>query len=93
MQRTFRHLARFERNMWRELMESSLRQFTNFDVSQTHALVPRHEVNCEEPLLTIDKQIGVNAVHPDGRPAQTIFRRISYDLQTNTSVVSCEFNG
>lgn len=25
------------------------------------------EVVCEEPLLTIDRQIGVNVVHPDGR--------------------------
>ena len=25
------------------------------------------ELVCEQPLLTIDKQIGVNVVHPDGR--------------------------
>lgn len=25
------------------------------------------EVICAEPLLTIDKQMGVNVVHPDGR--------------------------
>lgn len=25
------------------------------------------EVICEEPLLTIDRQIGVNVVHPEGR--------------------------
>ena len=28
---------------------------------------PLVEVTCEEPILTIDKQIGVNVVHPDGR--------------------------
>ncbi|TNY23226.1 pseudouridine synthase [Rhodotorula diobovata] len=28
---------------------------------------PDGEVVCEEPLLTIDRQIGVNVVHPDGR--------------------------
>jgi hypothetical protein len=64
---------------------------------------------CEEPLLTIDKQIGVNVVHPDGRvtllhifrrdyllnpasctqPSKTIFKRLSYDPDTDTSVVSC----
>lgn len=27
----------------------------------------RNEIVCEKPLLTIDKQIGVNVVHPDGR--------------------------
>jgi len=25
------------------------------------------EITCEEPLLTIDRQIGVNVVHPEGR--------------------------
>jgi hypothetical protein len=29
--------------------------------------VPGEDLICEEPLLTIDKQIGVNVVHPDGR--------------------------
>lgn len=28
---------------------------------------PDEEVTCDAPLLTIDKQIGVNVVHPDGR--------------------------
>ena len=28
---------------------------------------PGEDLVCEEPLLTIDKQIGVNVVHPDGR--------------------------
>ncbi|BGP21182.1 drap deaminase [Rhodotorula toruloides] len=28
---------------------------------------PDSEIVCEEPLLTIDRQIGVNVVHPDGR--------------------------
>ena len=26
---------------------------------------------CEEPILTIDKQIGVNVVHPDGKVCRT----------------------
>jgi 23S rRNA-/tRNA-specific pseudouridylate synthase len=25
------------------------------------------EVTCEEPLLTVDRQVGLNCVHPDGR--------------------------
>lgn len=28
---------------------------------------------CEEPILTIDKQIGVNVVHPEGRVRKAIF--------------------
>lgn len=29
--------------------------------------VLRETIVCEEPLLTLDRQIGVNVVHPDGR--------------------------
>ncbi|BGP28324.1 hypothetical protein JCM10296v2_000056 [Rhodotorula toruloides] len=50
---------------------------------------PDGETVCEEPLLTIDRQIGVNVVHPDGRDSKTIFRRMSYDERSNTSVVHC----
>lgn len=78
------------------------------------------EVVCDEPLLTIDRQIGVNVVHPEGRvsfcdtsshlhvqwkltkfpafqtmlsianqPSKTLFKRLSYDPETDTSVVRC----
>jgi hypothetical protein len=30
-------------------------------------VVLRETIVCEEPLLTLDRQIGVNVVHPDGR--------------------------
>ncbi|GAA5879372.1 hypothetical protein JCM1840_006025 [Sporobolomyces johnsonii] len=50
---------------------------------------PDGEIVCEEPLLTIDRQIGVNVVHPDGRDSKTIFNRMSYDERSNTSVVHC----
>ncbi len=49
----------------------------------------REEVTCEEPLLTIDRQIGVNVVHPEGRDSKTIFKRLSYDEKSNTSVIHC----
>ncbi|SCV68100.1 BQ2448_221 [Microbotryum intermedium] len=50
---------------------------------------PAGEVTCEEPLLTIDRQIGINVVHPEGRSAKTIFTRLSYDTKSNTSAVHC----
>ncbi|GAA6033732.1 hypothetical protein JCM8097_004403 [Rhodosporidiobolus ruineniae] len=50
---------------------------------------PDGEICCEEPLLTVDRQIGVNVVHPEGRPSQTFFTRMSYDEKSNTSVVHC----
>jgi len=40
-------------------------------------------------MLTLDRQLGVNVVHPDGRPARTIFRRLSYHARTDTSVILC----
>ncbi len=33
----------------------------------TLKLLRRGEVICEEPLLTIDRQMGLNVVHPDGK--------------------------
>ncbi|KAI8978331.1 pseudouridine synthase [Trametes punicea] len=50
---------------------------------------PEEEVICEEPLLTVDRQMGLNIVHPEGKPAKTIFKRIRYDENTDTSVLHC----
>ncbi|KAK7052854.1 hypothetical protein VNI00_004173 [Paramarasmius palmivorus] len=51
---------------------------------------PEGEVVCEEPLLTVDRQMGLNIVHPEGKPAKTIFQLIRYDANTDTSVVHCK---
>ncbi|KAF9262670.1 pseudouridine synthase [Marasmius fiardii PR-910] len=48
------------------------------------------EVTCEEPLLTVDRQMGLNIVHPEGKPAKTIFTLVRYDANTDTSVVLCK---
>ncbi|GAA5915742.1 pseudouridine synthase family protein [Sporobolomyces salmoneus] len=50
---------------------------------------PKATVVCEEPLLTLDRQVGINVVHPDGRESKTIFERMSYDEKSYTSVVLC----
>lgn len=50
---------------------------------------PVDEVVCEEPLLTVDRQMGLNIVHPEGKPAKTVFNRIRYDSNTHTTVVRC----
>ncbi|MBW0512561.1 hypothetical protein O181_052276 [Austropuccinia psidii MF-1] len=50
---------------------------------------PDPEVVCEEPLLTIDRQIGLNVVHPEGKHAKTIFKKLSYDPLSNSSVIHC----
>ncbi|THH29543.1 hypothetical protein EUX98_g4651 [Antrodiella citrinella] len=59
-------------------------------VARCNGRFPEHEVICEEPMLTIDRQMGLNIVHPDGKPAKTIFNLIRYDPNTDTSVVRCK---
>ncbi|KAJ6534038.1 pseudouridine synthase [Mycena vulgaris] len=51
---------------------------------------PEEEIVCEEPLLTVDRQMGLNIVHPDGKPAKTVFQRIRYDANTDSSVLLCK---
>ncbi|KAH9466357.1 hypothetical protein Pst134EB_001411 [Puccinia striiformis f. sp. tritici] len=50
---------------------------------------PDGEIICEEPLLTIDRQIGLNVVHPEGKHAKTIFKKLSYDSESDSSVLHC----
>ncbi|KAI0076377.1 tRNA-pseudouridine synthase [Panus rudis PR-1116 ss-1] len=50
---------------------------------------PEDEITCEEPLLTVDRQMGLNIVHPEGKPAKTVFKRLHYDENTDTSVIHC----
>ncbi|KAJ7198474.1 pseudouridine synthase, partial [Mycena pura] len=51
---------------------------------------PEEEVVCEQPLLTVDRQMGLNIVHPEGKPATTVFKRIRYDANTDSSILLCE---
>ncbi|KAF8340950.1 tRNA-pseudouridine synthase [Amanita rubescens] len=50
---------------------------------------PETEIVCEESLLTVDRQMGLNIVHPKGKPAKTVFNLLHYDANTNTSVIRC----
>ncbi|KAF8322242.1 pseudouridine synthase, partial [Clavulina sp. PMI_390] len=50
---------------------------------------PEEEIVVEQPLLTVDRQMGLNIVHPDGKFAKTTFKRLFYDTQTHTSVLHC----
>ncbi|KAI9457531.1 pseudouridine synthase [Russula earlei] len=47
------------------------------------------EVVVDQPLLTVDRQMGLNIVHPEGKLAKTVFKRLNYDRSTNTSVLLC----
>jgi hypothetical protein len=40
---------------------------TTPDVRIRLDILSREEVICEKPLLTVDRQMGLNIVHPDGK--------------------------
>ncbi|EJT97028.1 pseudouridine synthase [Dacryopinax primogenitus] len=51
---------------------------------------PDGETTVSEPLLTIDRQMGLVVVHPSGKPSLTHFRLLSYSARTNTSLLLCQ---
>ncbi|GBE78482.1 hypothetical protein SCP_0113710 [Sparassis crispa] len=59
-------------------------------VARCRGRFPVDEITCEQPLLTVDRQIGLTIVHPEGKPAKTVFKLIRYDFNTDTSVVRCK---
>ncbi|KAL1702828.1 pseudouridine synthase [Schizophyllum commune] len=76
--------ADLARSLTKEFIEGSVRKEY---VARVKGNFPDGEVVCEEPLLTVDRQMGLNIVHPEGRPAKTVFNKIRYDPHTNSSVV------
>ncbi|CAB4492383.1 pseudouridine synthase [Rhizophagus irregularis] len=48
---------------------------------------PTGDVRCDKPIMTVSHKLGLNVVHPKGKPCTTIFRRESYNGRT--SVVKC----
>ena len=50
---------------------------------------PEQEVDCTEPILAVDRQSGLNIVHPSGKECRTLFQRLSYDPASDTSVLVC----
>ncbi|WFD32622.1 hypothetical protein MSPP1_003670 [Malassezia sp. CBS 17886] len=50
---------------------------------------PDGTVDCQEPILAVDRQSGLNIVHARGKDCRTLFERLSYDARTDTSVLIC----
>ena len=50
---------------------------------------PPDTIDCREPILAVDRQSGLNIVHPKGKDCRTLFQLLSYDPKTDTSVVMC----
>ncbi|KAL1737802.1 pseudouridine synthase, partial [Schizophyllum fasciatum] len=71
----------------KEFIEGSVRKEY---VARVKGNFPDEEITCEEPLLTVDRQMGLNIVHPEGRPAKTVFTKVRYDSHTDSSVVHCK---
>ncbi|KAM5537950.1 hypothetical protein V8D89_008426 [Ganoderma adspersum] len=70
------------------------KEFVNGEVKKEYVArckgkFPEEEIVSEEPLLTVDRQMGLNIVHPEGKPAKTIFNLLHYDDRTDTSVLRC----
>ncbi|OCF62327.1 DRAP deaminase [Kwoniella mangroviensis CBS 10435] len=58
-------------------------------VARVKGKFPEEEVTVDQPLLTVDRQMGLVIITPEGKDAVTIFKRISYDAERDQSVVRC----
>ncbi|KAK9320672.1 pseudouridine synthase [Lipomyces orientalis] len=72
-----------------QLMGGRLRERTVFKeyVARVLGEFPAEEVTCDMPVITVHPKLGLNRVKMDGKPATTIFNRLSYNGET--SVVRC----
>ncbi|KAF9362804.1 hypothetical protein BGX34_005461 [Mortierella sp. NVP85] len=48
---------------------------------------PSGVTECHEPIHVASFKLTLNTVHPDGKPCSTIFQRLRYDPESDTSIV------
>ncbi|WVQ73163.1 hypothetical protein IAR50_002727 [Cryptococcus sp. DSM 104548] len=58
-------------------------------VARVRGRFPEEEITVDKPLLTVDRQMGLVIITPEGKEAVTIFKRIAYDPVRDQSVVRC----
>ncbi|KAL1412961.1 hypothetical protein Q8F55_000710 [Vanrija albida] len=58
-------------------------------VARVRGKFPDGEITVDQPLLSVDRQMGLVIVAPEGKESQTIFKRMSYDEKRDQSVVHC----
>lgn len=75
------------REITQQFRSGSVRKYY---VARVQGTFPDGRITCTEPILPVDAQAGVNIVHPLGRPCETVFERLSYDAETDTSVVKAQ---
>ncbi|KAJ8726108.1 hypothetical protein PYW07_000806 [Mythimna separata] len=51
---------------------------------------PDDEIECLEPIEVVSYKIGVCKVSPKGKDCSTVFKRLGYNMASNTSVVLCK---
>ncbi|KAH8830423.1 pseudouridine synthase [Flagelloscypha sp. PMI_526] len=59
-------------------------------VARVNGHFPDGDIVCSQPLITVDRQVGLNIVHPHGKHAVTVFTKMRYDPETDTSIVHCK---
>ncbi|EGV63304.1 pseudouridine synthase [Yamadazyma tenuis ATCC 10573] len=59
-------------------------------IARVAGLFPVEEITVDKPLRTIAPKLTLNRVdEKEGKEAKTVFRRLSYDKKSNTSIVKC----
>ncbi|KPJ11835.1 RNA pseudouridylate synthase domain-containing protein 2 [Papilio machaon] len=51
---------------------------------------PDEEIECQEPIEVVSYKIGVCKVSPKGKDCSTVFKRLGFNANNNTSVVLCK---
>ncbi|OCF43941.1 DRAP deaminase [Kwoniella heveanensis CBS 569] len=74
-------------NLAKEFVEGKVKKEY---VARVKGKFPEEEITVDQPLLTVDRQMGLVIVTPEGKDAVTVFKRISYDAKRDQSVVRCE---
>jgi RluA family pseudouridine synthase len=58
-------------------------------IARVRGKFPEEQITVDQPLLTVDRQMGLVIVAPQGKESQTVFTRMSYDAERDQSVVHC----
>ncbi|KAJ0181603.1 hypothetical protein K1T71_002325 [Dendrolimus kikuchii] len=66
------------------------RQVQKEYVCRVDGQFPETEIECQEPIEVVSYKIGVCKVSPKGKDCSTVFKRLGFNPNTNTSVVLCK---
>ncbi|OWZ78382.1 DRAP deaminase [Cryptococcus neoformans Tu401-1] len=58
-------------------------------VARVKGKFPEEEITVDKPMMTVDRQMGLVIITPEGKDAVTIFNRIAYDPVRDQSVIRC----